>query len=129
MFCPRRFSVHILFRLKGEANRVPVNDIYEDALRDFAEDKSASFGWKAGELRAVVCDLFGWHAICTSTEYLQEVPYMAKHWEHFLHDVEIGMSKEEAFEQTALGLTTVSTGLHTVTPRKRWWCDESRSFV
>jgi protein archease len=43
------------------------------------------------------------------------------HWEHFAHDADMGVrgvgaSKEEAFEQAALGLSAVVTDLQTVLP-------------
>lgn len=45
-----------------------------------------------------------------------------KRWEHFGHDADIGVrgigaSKEEAFEQAALGLTAVITDVKLVAPR------------
>jgi SHS2 domain-containing protein len=47
----------------------------------------------------------------------------AKRWEHFAHEADMGVrgfgaSKEEAFEQAAVGLTAVITDPETVRPQK-----------
>ncbi|HKZ80050.1 MAG TPA: archease [Pyrinomonadaceae bacterium] len=48
---------------------------------------------------------------------------MQKHWEHFAHEADMGVrgfgpTRDEAFEQAALGLTAVITDLATVRPRE-----------